>query len=56
MPLFDRSSKQSGLALVLEPVTFSIDTDDDGVMKDAVEHRGGQHAVAGESAVPTAEG
>jgi hypothetical protein len=27
---------QTGLALVLEPITFSIDTDDDGVVKVAV--------------------
>src|ERR1700731_1441763 len=47
---------ESGLALVVEPITFSIDADDDGVMKDAIEHRGGQHTVAGEGAVPTAEG
>src|SRR6202162_1690452 len=53
---FSWSREQSSLALVLEAITFSIDADDDGVMKDAIEHRGGQHAVAGESAVPTAEG
>jgi hypothetical protein len=47
--------EQSGFALVLEPMTFTVDADD-RVVKDAIEHRGGQHAVPGESAVPTAEG
>jgi hypothetical protein len=38
---FGWSSEQSRFALVLEPVTFAIDADDGGVVKDAIEHRGG---------------
>ena len=56
MLLFGCGSKQTGLALVLEPITFSIDADDDGVVQDAIEHRGGQDAVTGEGAIPAAEG
>jgi hypothetical protein len=33
-----------------------MDADYGGVVKDAIEHRGGEHAVAGERAIPTAEG
>jgi hypothetical protein len=50
-----RSSEQSGFALVLEPETLTINADDGRVVQDSIEHRGGQHAVAGESAVPAAE-
>src|SRR5580704_10281116 len=51
-----RTSEQSGLALILESEALAVDADDSRVVQDAIEHRGGQHAVAGESAVPTAEG
>ncbi len=44
---FSRSSEEAGLALVLESETLAIDADDDRVMQDAIEHRHGQHAVAG---------
>ena len=40
------SSEQSGLALVLESEALAIDADDGGVVQDAIEHRGGHHAVA----------
>jgi len=36
MLLFGWGSKQTGLALVFEPITFSIDADDDGVVQDAM--------------------
>lgn len=38
---FGRSGEQPGFALVLEPITFSIDADDGRVVKDAIEHRRG---------------
>jgi len=41
--------------LVLQPVAFSRDLDDRGVMQEAIEHGGGQHGVAGEGLVPAAE-
>ena len=41
------SRQQSGLPLVLEPITFTVDADDGRVVKDAIEHRGGEHAIAG---------
>jgi hypothetical protein len=50
------SREQSCFALVLEPVAFAIDADDSRVVKDAVEHRRGEHAGAGEGAIPTSEG
>ena len=53
---FGRSREQPGLALVLEPEAVSVDADDGRVVKDAIEHRGGEHAVAGEGAIPAAEG
>jgi hypothetical protein len=34
----------------------SFDKDDDRVVENAIEHRHGEHAVAGEGTVPTAEG
>src|SRR5260221_6249899 len=49
-------SEQSGLALVLESEALAVDADDSGVVKDAIEHRGGEYAVAGEGTIPTAEG
>src|SRR5260221_5590160 len=49
-------SEQSGLALVLESEALAVDADDGGVVKDAIKHRGGEYAVAGEGAIPTAEG
>ena len=53
---FGRRDEQSGLALVLEPEALAIDFDDSRVVKDPIEHRGGQHVVAGEGAIPAAEG
>jgi hypothetical protein len=50
------SREQSCFALALEPIAFAIDADDSRVVKDAVEHRRGEHAVAGEGAIPTSEG
>jgi hypothetical protein len=43
---FAWSSEQSGLALVLEPEALAVDADDGGAVEDAIEHRGGKHAVA----------
>jgi len=54
--ILPRSSEQSGLALVLESEALAIDADDDRVVQDPIEHRGGKHSIAGESSVPTAEG
>ena len=51
-----RSSEQPGLALVLESEALAVDADDGRVMEDAVEHRCGEHAVAGEGGFPAAEG
>jgi hypothetical protein len=34
----------------------AFDADDGGVVKDAIEHRGRKHAVAGEGSIPTVEG
>jgi hypothetical protein len=51
-----RSSEQPGLALVLEAEAFAVDVDDGRVAENAIEHRHREHAVAGKSAVPTAEG
>jgi hypothetical protein len=46
MPVgFRWSTEQSGLALVLEPEALAIDADD-RVVEDAIQHRGGQDAVA----------
>src|SRR5580700_3722245 len=41
---------------ILESEALVVDADDSRVVQDAIEHRSGQHAVAGESAVRTAEG
>ncbi len=49
-------TEQAGLALVLESIALAVDADDGGVMQQPVEHRDGQDDVAGEGAVPTAEG
>ena len=51
-----RCSEQPGFAFVLESEALAVDVDDSGVMKDSIEHRRGEHAVVGESAIPTAEG
>jgi hypothetical protein len=50
---FGRSGEKSDLALVLKPEAFTIDADDGRVVKDAIEHRGGEHAVAGEGRYPS---
>ncbi len=50
------SREESSLALVFESKALATDADDDRVMEDAVEHRHGEHAVAGEGSIPTAEG
>jgi hypothetical protein len=42
-----RSSEQSGLAFVFEPVSFAIDADDGGVVQDRIVHRGGELAGDG---------
>lgn len=41
---FDWSSKQFGPTLVLEPIAFAMDAEDSRVVKDAIEHRGGEQA------------
>jgi hypothetical protein len=38
-------------ALVLQAIAFAGDLHDGGVMQDLVEHRGGQHRIAGEGIV-----
>jgi hypothetical protein len=48
--------KQSGFAFVLKPEAFATDVDDNRVVQDTIEHRRSEHAVAGESGIPTAEG
>ena len=53
---FSRSSKQSGLAFVFQSEALAIDIDDDGMVKDPIEHRHCEYSVAGEGAIPTAEG
>jgi hypothetical protein len=53
---FSWSSEQSGLGLVLEPEALAVDVDDDRVVQDAIQHRDGEHAAAGEDAVPATEG
>jgi PD-(D/E)XK nuclease superfamily len=53
---FGWTSQYSSLALVFEPIALTIDVDDGRMMEHAIEHRGGEYAVAGESAIPTAKG
>ena len=53
---FGWSREESGSALVLEPKALAVDVDDDRVVQDPIEHRHGEHAVAGEGTVPAAEG
>ncbi len=45
---FALGSEQPSLALVLESEALAGDADDDRVVKDAIEHRHGEYAVAGE--------
>ena len=49
------SCHDAGVALVLEPVALAGNLNDGRVMQDPVEHGGGEHSVAGERLVPTAE-
>ncbi len=53
---FGALPEQVGLAFVFESEAFAVDADDGGVMEDAIEHRHGQNAVAGEGRIPTGEG
>ena len=53
---FEWNGQQPGLALILESEALAVDADDRRVVQDTIEHRRGEHAVAGESAIPTAEG
>ena len=50
-----RSGEHPSLALVFESEALAVDADDDRVVQDTIEHRGGEHAVAGESGIPTAK-
>src|SRR5271165_593631 len=50
------SREHARLTFVFESEALAVDADDDRVVQDTIEHRGGEHAVAGESAIPTAEG
>ena len=50
------SREHASLAFVFESEAFAVDADDYRVMEDPIEHRYGQHAVAGEGAIPAAEG
>ena len=52
---FVGSRHDAGAALVLEPIALTTDLNDGRVMKDPVEHGGGEHSVARERLVPTAE-
>src|SRR3712207_5554705 len=45
-----------GTPLVLEAVTLAADLHHGGMVEQAVEHGGGQHRLAREGLVPTAEG
>jgi hypothetical protein len=45
---FARSSEQPSLVLVLEPEALAVDAYDDRVVKDTIEHRHCEYAVAGE--------
>jgi hypothetical protein len=49
------SGDQPASALVLESEAFAVDADDDRLVKDAIEHRHGEHTIAGEGAVSAAE-
>src|ERR1019366_1044253 len=51
-----RPAKESRLRLPRLRRRSLIDADDDRVVNDAIEHRGGEHAVAGKRAIPAAEG
>jgi hypothetical protein len=42
------SSPALRLSFVLESEALALDVDDGGVMEDAIEHRQGEHAIAGE--------
>ena len=53
---FPGSREQTGLALVLESEALAVDAHDDRVVKDPIEHRRGKNGVAGERAIPAAEG
>jgi hypothetical protein len=52
---FVRSRHDAGAALVLEPLALTSDLNDGRVMQDPVERGGGEHSVARERLVPTAE-
>ena len=52
---FVGSRHDAGAALVLEPVALTSDLNDGRVMQNPVEHGGGEHSVARERLVPTAE-
>ena len=45
-------AEQSGLAPGFQSETLAIDVDENGVVKDPIEHRHGEHSVAGEGAIP----
>ena len=51
-----RRFQQPGAALVLEPVALALDADDGRMVQQPVEHRRGQHRVAGEGLIPRPEG
>jgi hypothetical protein len=42
------SARQSGFTLVLQSEALSVDVDDDRMMEDPIEHRHGEHTLAGE--------
>ena len=50
-----RPGHDAGPTLVLEPVAFASDLHDGGMVQDSVEHGGGQHHIACECLIPTAE-
>ena len=45
---FERNGQQPGLALIPESEAIPVNADDSRVVQDAIEHRGGQHAIAGD--------
>src|SRR5277367_3721558 len=52
---FSRSGEEPSLALVFQPEALAVDTDNDRVVQDTIEHCDGEHAITGEGGIPTAE-
>jgi len=50
----DWSREHASLTFVYESEVLDVNADDNRVVQVTIWHRGGEHAVAGESVVPTA--